>query len=305
MTDLHIHLEPEMLENARSGRFNFMNVVAEAARSIGWQVRFVPDTPAAHDNWHRQTGHALFHMRPAPDGRALTFRRAYHYPFWQIEPVAQRWRFHVAQSRFDPASVPEAAAQEFLARLRARVLPGPPPRTGETVLIPLQGRISEWRSFQALRPLDMVQAVARTGRPAVVTLHPNEVYHDHELQALHDLSRTHANLTIGGETAPILRDCAFVVTQNSAVAFDGLILGKPAVLFGQSDFHHIALNVAQIGAEKALAQASTHRPDFARYIFWFLRRMAVNATAPDARMQVLRAMKRGGWPIDLPPSDPD
>ena len=35
------------------------------------------------------------------------------------------------------------------------------------------------------------------------------------------LAAQHPNLTVGGNTAQILRDCAVVVTQNSAVAFDG------------------------------------------------------------------------------------
>ena len=294
-----------MLETARADSFNFMRVVTQAVERIGWQVRLLPDTQDAYERAHERPGYALFHMRPPPHPRALCFRRAYHYPFWQIEPVAQRWRFHVAQAAFDPARIPEAQAQAFLARLRARVLPGPEPARGPHVLVPLQGRIGEWRSFQTMSPLDMVRAVARTGRPAIATLHPNETYTPAEMQALRDLAREYPNLTLGGDTAAALRGCAFVATQNSAVAFDGLILGKPAVLFGQSDFHHVALNVAALGADEALTRAPAHRPDFARYVLWFLRRMAVNATARDAQMQVLRAMKRGGWPIDLPPPDAD
>lgn len=296
---LRIFLDPPMLETAREGTFNFMNKLREAVEQIGWQVAFRPEAEAATSA--TLPGYALVHMMQPPHDRALTFRRAYHYPFWNIEPVPQRWRFHVATTPFDPAIVPRDEAQDFLDRITTRVLPGPAPTRGEIVLIPLQGCIRVGRSFQTMSPIEMVETVARTGRPTVATLHPNEIYDDADHAALAALAARHPNLTIGGNTAALLRDCAFVATQNSSVAFDGLMLGKPAVLFGQSDFHHIALSVAELGADQALALAPDHRPDFTGYIWWFLRHMSVNATAQDAHAQIRAAMKRGGWPIDQPP----
>lgn len=288
-----------MLKTAREGSFNFMNKLREAVAQIGWQTEFRPEAEAAASA--NLPGYALVHMMQAPHKRALTFRRAYHYPFWNIEPVPQRWRFHVANTAFDPAIVPRDEAIAFLQRITTRVLPGPTPTRGDAVLIPLQGRIRISRSFQTMSPVEMVATVARTGRRAIATLHPNETYDDDDRAALTALAAQHPNLTIGGNTAALLRDCAFVATQNSSVAFDGLMLGKPAVLFGQSDFHHIALNVAELGADEALARAPGHHPDFTGYIWWFLRHMAVNATAEDAHAQIRAAMKRGGWPIDQPP----
>lgn len=229
--------------------------------------------------------------------RALTFRRAYHFPFWSIEPVAERWRFAVARAAFDPGSVDPDAAERFTARLRARVLPGPAPARDGPILIPLQGRLRDCRSFQTMSPLDMLAAVARTGRPAVATLHPRETPDEADRRALARLARQHPNLTIGGDTAMLLRRAPFVAAMNSAVAFDAMLLGKPAVLFAQIDFHHIALNVAELGAETALAAADSHAPPAARYIYWFLKMRAIDAAAPDATTQIRAAMKKGGWPI--------
>lgn len=299
MTDriLRIYLEPAMLKTAIAGTFNFMNVLRDAVEEAGWRVEWHETGPEARRRAPDLPGHALFHMEQPTHDRALCFRRAYHYPFWQIESESRRWRFHVAESRFAPKDVAPDEAQRFLGQFRNRVLPGPEPKLGETVLVPLQGRIRKWRSFQTMTPIEMVRQVARTGRPTVATLHPRETYTPEDHATLARLTAQFPNLTIGGDSAELLRDCAFVATQNSAVAFDGLILGKPVVLFGQSDFHHIALNVADLGAARALARAPDHRPDHARYLFWFLRVMAINAAAPDARAQVRSAMKRGGWPI--------
>ncbi len=292
---LDVYLEAPMLATARAGSFNFLNQLKVALEDVGWQVAWHETGPAARAEAPYRAGYSLFHMEPPTHERALTFRRAYFYPFWQIEPVAQRWRFNVAESDFYPDHVDPGKAAFFTNKLRERVMPGPAPTKGDLALVPLQGRIRSCRSFQTISPVEMVETVAKPGRPTVATLHPNETYTAEDRAALDDLAARYPNLTIGGKTMQLLRDCAYVATQNSAVAFEGFLLGKPAVLFGQSDFHHIALNTAELGAEEALAQAPDHRPDFARYLFWFLRMKVVNATAPDVGDQIRRAMKRGGW----------
>lgn len=298
---LHVYLEDPMLADARAGRFNFLNVLAGAVRGAGWTVAFVPSGPEARAAASSRDGYALFHMEQPVHDRALTFRRAYHYPFWSIEPVAERWRFSVARAAFDPATVDPGRAATFAARLRDRVLPGPPPIRGDAVLVPLQGHIRRCRSFQTMSPVEMLDRVCATGRPVTATLHPRETLDDADRAALAGLTGRHPNLTVGGNTAAALRDCAFVATQNSAVAFDGYLLGKPAVLFGQIDFHHIALNVADVGADEALAAAPAHAPDFDAYLFWFLQRRAINAAAPNAPARIIAAMRKGGWPIRPPP----
>ena len=298
---LHIYLEDPMLADARAGRFNFLNVLAGAVRDAGWTVEFAPTGPAARAEAPARDGYALFHMEQPTHDRALTFRRAYHYPFWSIEPVAERWRFSVARATFDPPTVDPRRAATFAARLRNRVLPGATPQSGDAVLVPLQGHIRRCRSFQTMSPVEMLDRVCATGRPVTATLHPREPLDDADRAALAALAARHPNLTVGGNTAAALRGCAFVATQNSAVAFDGYLLGKPAVLFAQIDFHHIALNVSDLGADQALAAAPGHAPDFDAYLFWFLQRRAINASAQNAPARILASMIKGGWPIRPPP----
>lgn len=294
---LRVYLESPLLRMTRAGKMNFLNQLRAAVESRGWQVEWHEAGPEARSNAPRRDGYALFHMQPPTHDRALTFRRAYHYPFWRIETTQQRWRFRVAQARFDPQAVDPAQAQDFVRLLRDRVLPGPTPRRSGPVLVPLQGHLRRCRSFQTMSPIRMLEQVARLGRPTVATLHPKESYDAADHAALDRLTARHPNLTLGGDTAALLRDCAFVATQNSGVAFDGYILGKPAVLFGQIDFHHIGLNVAELGASAALTAADSHAPDFARYLWWFLQEQAINASRPEAQDRILAAMRKGGWPI--------
>ncbi|MDM7255524.1 MAG: hypothetical protein P3W90_002360 [Paracoccus sp. (in: a-proteobacteria)] len=284
---LRVYLEPDILATARAGQFNVMNKIKSAAEQIGWRLEWRDEA----DFSPARGGFALRHLPPVKGPHVRSLRRAYHYPFWSIEPTHERWDFRVARSRFDPAALDGDAARGFLERLRGRVLPGAKITAGEHVLIALQGRISEHRSFQSMSPLAMVETIAQTGRPCVATLHPREYYAPEDLEALHALGARFANLSIGGDTSAILQSCAAVATMNSAVAFNGYILEKPALLFAKIDFHHIALRPDQI------TQAPAHSPDFARYLFWFLREMSLNAAAPDIETQIIAAWRRGGWPV--------
>ncbi|TRW99735.1 hypothetical protein FNJ84_03140 [Paracoccus sp. M683] len=295
--ELRLYLHQPMLGEVRQGRVNFLQRLMRLLNRQGWQVQVLRSGAEARAAAPDLPGYALFHMEKPTHDRALTFRRAYHFPFWRIEPVAERWRWPVADAVFDPSAIDGAAADDFARRLARRVLPGPPPQRGQHALVPLQGLLGQTRSFQTMSPLKMLEHVARTDRPTFATLHPKEEYTPEDLAALDDLAARHPNLTIGGDTAALLRNCAFVATQNSAVAFDGFILGKPAVLFGQVDFHHIALNVADLGADAALAAAAGHAPDFARYLFWFLQRQAINMSAPDAETRIAATLRQHGWPV--------
>ena len=281
-----IHLDPPMLADARAGRFNFLNRLAGALEAGGAKVRFRRlDAPRGR--------RSLWHMQAPEDAEnALIFRRTYHYPFWHIESDPARWRWPVARAGFTPGD--PAQAQDFATRLRRRLWPGVTPTRGEELLVPMQGRIRQCRSFQTMAPLDMLEAIGASGLPAAVTLHPREVHDAGDRAALDAVLARHRTLRLVGDSRALLPHCLGVATMNSAVAFDGYILGKPAVLFAQIDFHHIALNVADWGAGAALAALPGHAPDFAAYLHWFLGQ-AIDAAAPDAEAQVARALARNGW----------
>ncbi|MFN4060613.1 MAG: hypothetical protein ACK4IA_07660 [Paracoccus hibiscisoli] len=294
---LTVYLHPPILHTARAGKLGLLNRIRSLLEPRGWRIDIRPSGDQARVLAPTLPGHALFNMERPTHDRALTFRLAYHYPYWRLERLAERWRWPIAQIPFDPARIEGDAAQTFARRLRARVLPGPDPVRGDHILIPLQGHIRRQRSFQSASPVQMIRAAARTGRPCIATLHPKEIYDDADRTALDRLARDHPNLTIGGDTAARLRDCAFVVTQNSGVGFDGLILGKPVVLFGLSDYHHVTLDAGRLGAECALAMAPDHAPPTAKFLDWFLRRTSLDMMAPDANDRLLAAMKKGGWPV--------
>ena len=92
--------------------------------------------------------------------------------------------------------------------------------------------------------------------------------------------------------------CQLVVTQNSSVALAGFFFRKPAVLFAQIDFHHIAGNVPRDGEDRAFA---TWRNDaeYEAYIWWFLQHMSINAGRPPEEVteKIASVLWNHGWPV--------
>lgn len=300
---LRFYLDDGLRQSARDGQHNFIGLIADVVQASGYRVEYRQDSQVERAKSLLRKGYAMSHMADPLHDRGLTFRRVYQYPFWAIESSAKRWEWHVAKSVFHPREVPRDDADKFYAFWQRRLF-GAAPHNAEKagfVYIPLQGRLTEQRSFQSCSPIEMIKHVLDQDpkRPVVAALHPKEHCGKAELKALDTLAGKTSRLTITtGEMERHLTSCDYVVTQNSAAAFSGFFFGKPAILFGKSDFHHIANNVADLGVGDAFKRVSEAEYDFAGYIHWFWQLMSINAGRPNAKQQIRTALIRGGWPID-------
>lgn len=295
------YLEDGLRQSAEAGQHNFLALVAGVLRAAGFAIAYRPDSPQERAASATRPGYALFHMAEPTHDRGLTLRRVYHYPFWAIEPSARRWDWRVAQTVFATDAVPRQQADRFYRFWQRRLFGDAPENASRDgyVYVPLQGRLLQHRSFQSCAPLDMLRAtLAHTPAPVIAGLHPKESYSDEERAALDRMQRDHPRLTVTtGGMERWLKGCDFTVTENSSAAFNGFFFGKPAVLFARSDFHHIAVDAARIGAEEALRAAPQMRTDYAGYLHWFWQKMAINAGRPEAPEKIRDALLRAGWPV--------
>lgn len=295
------YLDDGLRESAEAGEHNFIAKVSSVLRNAGFDVVYRANSQAARLSSALRSGYAMFHMDQPTHPRALTMRRVYHYPFWQIETTTERWNWAVAKTPFDPETVEPKEARRFHGFWRRRLFPDAPPVSLEGfVYVPLQGRLTECRSFQAASPVEMVEAVLRhdTSRLVIATFHPGETYGDAERQAIYSLAERHPRLSVKtGSMERLLPGCDYVVTQNSSAAFNGILFEKPFILFGKSDFHHIGANVQALGQSEAFRTVTEHVPDFAAYLWWFWQEMSINAGRDEAEAKIAAAFARGGWPI--------
>jgi hypothetical protein len=210
---------------------------------------------------------------------------------------------NVALTPFKPQDIDMAEAKRFFEFWRKRLYPlaNAAPVTDGPVYVPLQGMIRQHRTFQSCSPLTMIANTADrfANNDIVVTLHPNEVYSDADHGALQDLAARYPNVAISDQDmATCLNACQLVVTQNSSVALAGFFFRKPAVLFAQIDFHHIAGNVPRDGEDCAFA---TWRNDaeYEAYLWWFLQHMSINAGRPPEEVteKIASVLWNHGWPV--------
>lgn len=298
---LRFFLDPSLRASAEAGRHNFLAKLSLVLRQAGFHIDYCGDDEGALGLARQDDGaYAMFHMRQPIGPRGLVFRRVYHYPFWAIEPQAERWHWHVARSPFQPERIDPEEAARFARFWRKKLFgrPSPCPEGTGFLYLPLQGRLTEHRSFQSCSPVEMIEKVlALDPRPVIASLHPKENYGPEDQAALDRLAARHSRLTITtGGMDHLLPACDAVVTQNSSVAFNGFFLGKPAVIFADIDFHHIAQDGrADPGA--ALAALRSHRPEYDRYLYWFWQSMAINAGRAEAEDAIRAALRRAGWPV--------
>lgn len=293
---VHFLLERDLCQSAASGNHPFIAKMALVLESAGFKVDYREhDDTDGTDNTH-----TLSHMRAPVDQRGLVFRRVYEYPFWQIENTAERWEWDVAKAPFDPAEMPEVEAKQFYAFWQKRLFQDAPQKTARAgfVYVPLQGRLLEHRSFQSCSPVAMIEHcfAQEPTRQIVATIHPNENYSAAEIAALEALERQHKRLRIDVEgMIPLLQTCDYVVTQNSSVAFSGYFFGKPALLFGKIDFHHIAVQADMNNLAASFAAVAGAAPDYARYIHWFWQHQSINAGRDDVYGKITARFQRFGW----------
>ncbi len=297
------YLEPELCESAQAGKHNFIGKMAGVMERSGLEVRYAPFGARAVPEGQ---GWSMNHIKTPPDVRGLCFRRVYHYPFWQVERSAERWTWDVAQASFAPDPAEAGAAARFYKFWQNRLF-GDAPRTTSRegfVYVPLQGKITTHRPFQLCSPLEMVEhCLDQTNGQVIATLHPNERYTRAEIAALDKLEKSHKRLIVqtGGMT-DLLARCAYIVTQNSSVAFNGYFFGKPCLLFRKADFHHIAEQADLANLAAGFDAVKVLTPDYAAYVHWFWQKNSINAGRPEAEDVIAARLARFGWPVSPPTS---
>jgi len=281
----------------QNGNHPFFCRVAEVLQSRRWEVAVRLNSLEERAQSRNRSGYALFFEDNPFYENSLTARRSYLDPFWQVEKSAERWEWAVAKAVFDPESVNGNRAAQFARFWRNRRGLAPEEPRG-FLYVPLQGHLQNQRSFQSASSMKMLRETAARagGKRVVTTLHPREVYSDGELRSLAGLcDKTGIELS-EKPMEDLLPHCDGVVTQNSSVAVLGFLLEKPAVVFSQIDFHHIAGSVPRDGLDTAFA-ALDAKPDFARYLFWFFQMQALNIWRPEFPERLIERLQSHGWDV--------
>lgn len=233
----------------------------------------------------------------------LNAATAYLEGFFHVDPVGIQAASRIGALRYDPAAVDGAVAAAYLLTLQQRFAVPRHSRYKQAravralpqgaIAVFLQGPAPQrngqaYCSFAAM--LEAVCAGAG-GRPVLVKPHPLKPELGAEIIALVQ-AKGLAPMATDANVHDILATCAATVSINSATALEGFLHGKPAVLFGRSDFHAFVETVQQPAAfEAALARALRHPPDYARALTWYFGQhcLDIQADSFDARLLAIFA----------------
>lgn len=300
---LSIYLDAPMLKRAEAGHFGFVNRVSKAFAEENFKVHLRPNSFDERLKSGARRGYSIFYMDEPFHTKSLTMRRAYYFPYWRLERTSQRWDFQVAARHFDPLDVDGDAADVWFSNWRKWLFKRGPATAEKSgmIYVPLQGRLAEKRSFQSMSPFAMIEAVQMHAgeRKILLALHPGEHYDDEEHAVLAEMAENDPRITIQtGGMEEALRLCDLVVTQNSAAALSGFFFQKPAILFGDTDFHHQMPRVSQVGVDDAWLLAHDTEPAFAKYLYWFIHLNAIKADVEgEAEERIINTCRSFGWEI--------
>lgn len=245
---------------------------------------------------------------PGPGG--LSAATAYLEDFWHLDPEGVLAGSSIRHETFRPRAVEGAAARAFVRGLRARFVAPRRGRYGQkralerfpkgALAVFLQGP-APYRAGQAFCEAEvMVRTVlaGAEGRPVIVKAHPLAL---EEGRAL--IARLRAEGALGAQMIEtdanihdILAACAATISVNSAAAIEGFLHGKPALLFGQSDFAQAAVSVREPGAfGAALAQALGTDWPHVRFLYWYFGLHCLWLEDPDLETKILAIFARAGF----------
>lgn len=234
---------------------------------------------------------------------------AYIAPWWHLDPAGVQGDSGIGALDYDPRAVGYAAARPFFEAMRAEFVTPRRSRRDQTeavtpfrdgaVAVFLQGRTPARLGQAHCTAVEMLRAVAcgAGGREVIAKPHPLAAEADAETIA----AVRAEGLAVTATTAnvhDILAACACTVSFNSAVAMEGFLHRKPAILFGRSDFHHICETVRDPADFPAALARTLARPPggYAQYLKWYLGRHCLNLRGPRFVERVQAVFDAAGFP---------
>jgi hypothetical protein len=310
--EIHFHINPREAGSWRGReRLAIYSRIARLCDAHGIPYRAFPRSIQEKD---RKTGIPDGHLHIVEAGRTqgqgwLNTGLAYLLGFWHLDPEGVQGQSSARSHRFDVNAVEKAPAMQFLRDLQRRFLrprlsrfqqpqdPAPDLPQG-AVAVFLQGGSAYRVGRCKVPPHDMILAACQGsgGRPVIVKPHPQAMEVGAEaVEIAREMgARVHVSTA---NVHDVIRAAAVTVSVNSAVAIEGFLQRRPAILFGDSDFESLVVRVRRTDEfAGALAAALAPRWPYAKMLYWYFSQHALELEAPDFEDRCFAAFARVGFP---------
>ncbi|NNU81209.1 hypothetical protein HMH01_12255 [Halovulum dunhuangense] len=308
-----IHARRPVAERICAREIDFFNALADLADGAGLPVRVVAASHANRAAAARDTRHLNVIMGaagPLSGPHLLHACPTYLHGFWYFDPLGARHHSSLGHIPCDLSAVPPSEAAALVTRLRSALVVEnrskyPQPERGA---VPLeQGSIAVFAqepipATEGQFHIDLVSLIQATiasagGRRVYLKPHPRQQPALLErIRAFHDPAR--GVEVVEASVHDLLAACAFTVSQASAVAFEGFVHGKPAILAGVTDFAANAVTIPDPAAmPSAMDQVMRRDFDHARFLHWFLIGQCLEPDAPDFSARLAARIRATGFPL--------
>jgi hypothetical protein len=310
--EVHLHINPRDLHDWRGRhRLALFTRLAVMCEAHGLTFRAI----ARHPDEMRR-GHAVAdgNLHIVENGRVegegwLNAAMAYLRGFWHLDPRGVHAESLAARAVFDASEVDSEAAERFFGDLEARFVQRRRSRFHQprevaqglpqgAVAVFLQGPSAFFNGRCKLTVEELILAVAEGSgdRTVLVKPHP-QVLEDGRAAIARAVAQGAKVRATEANVHDVLAAAAVTVSVNSAVAMEGFLHRKPAILFGGSDFPTLVTQ-ARGAADFPAAVEAALSTDWAyqKMICWYFSRHTVELAAKDFEDRVFAAFDRVGFP---------
>lgn len=309
--EVHFHINPREAHDWRGrDRLALFTRLADMCEAHGLVFRALA-RPA--DEMQSQDGADDGNLHIVENGRMqgagwLNAATAYIRGFWHMDPRGVQAESTARDAVFDRRTVDGPAARAFFQSMQKRfVAPRlsrfrqPRAVAGDLpdgcVALFLQGR-SAYHAGRCKLPMDrMILGVAAGagGRALLVKPHPQAI--DEGLAAIARAVALGARVQVTyANVHDVLAAAAVTVSVNSAVAMEGFLHRKPAILFGRSDFPSLVTQAHdEADFPRALKDALSARWPYPKMLHWYFGQHTLELAAPDFEDRAFAAFAKVGF----------
>ena len=317
MPKVVFHLKPNQVDKPLTvGHLELYGVISKMLQQLGSaSERRVRDadirigTRSVMDGRFNDGNLHIIDDRHVRMDNVLNGARTYFEGYWHLDPEGTRFFSSIGQQEYRANMIPYKYARRFYQGLNRQFKEQRRSKYQQckkqedlpvgAVSVFLQGSYprsagaTQWTDAEMLE--DVLDGAGE--RPVLVKLHPRVV----------DLKTNTRILELAGQNRRVhlteanIHDILAVscasVSINSAVGIEGFLHRTPAILYGVSDFHHMAETIHAPGEfAGALERAQERTGGYAQYLTWYCRRQCLEIAAEDLEERIWQIFTRAGFP---------
>ncbi|WP_152615755.1 hypothetical protein [Leisingera sp. ANG-M1] len=251
----------------------------------------------------------IFDDRHLQMPNVLNGSMAYLPGFWHLAPQGVRCYSPIAEKPFRENMIPYKYAAQFYGKLKTKWKDGRQSRYNQSrdstrlpkdaISVFFQGNYPREVKATSFTDISMLRDVLEGAGSHPVVVKPHPLLADvGTMVELAEIMEQDGRITLtDANIHDILAVSCATVSVNSSVAVEGFLHRTPAILYGRSDFHHMAETVTGPGQfAAALERAQTRTGGYAQFMTWYFRNNCLEIGAANLEQRIWEIFTEAGFP---------